>query len=194
MLNHKLGNFKLDYQSFVRFTNESWFKNNIKEVEIPFSSKNSSIDSFSIYTRKKTFISDDLLTLFNKSFPIQFKHIFTMTGHNLLGFRKLAPENLFYQAFYKIFHEYIKNGPDIESVLSSLINDWTEFIKSKNMPFEYRIPLRDVTFSGVLQGDDRFKLIQISDDFLTDKNSGSTYLFSGLAYTTVIKVVTFETI
>jgi len=194
VLDHKSGNFKLDYQSFVRFTNESWFKDNIKEVEIPFSSINSSIDSFSIYTRKISFISDDLLTLFNKSFPIQFKHIFTMMGHNLLGFRKLTSENLFYQAFYEIFHEYIKKGSDIESVLSSLIKDWSEFIKSKNMPFELRIPLRDVTFSGELQGDDRFKLINISDDFLTDKNSGSTYLFSGLAYNTVIKVVTFETI
>lgn len=185
MLNHKSGNFKLDYQTFVRLTNKSWFKDNIKEVEIPVSS----IDS-----RKKTFISDDLLTLFSKSFPIQFKHIFTMAEHNLLGFRKLKSEDLFYQAFYEIFHEYIKKGSDIESVLSSLIKDWSEFIKSKNIPFELRIPLRDVIFSGDLRGDDRFKLIHFSDDFLTDKNSGSTYSFSGLGYNTFIKAVTFETI
>ncbi len=141
--------YKLPYRFFVELTKKSWFKDNVKEVEIPISrtlpDKNETIKI------RRNFILDDVLNLFEKAYPIPFKKIYTIISHYTYGARRIIIEDLFYLVFYKLFNGHVHEEFDIEVILNSLIKEWNEFLQSKTIPIKLRIDLSLITFPEELQ-------------------------------------------
>lgn len=184
--------YKLPYSFFVELTKKSWFKDNIKEVEVPISiitlpDKNETIKI------KKNFILDDVLNLFEKEYPIPFKKIYTIISHYTYGARRIIIEDLFYLVFYKLFNGHVHEEFDIEVILNSLIKEWNEFLQSKTMPIKLRIDLSLITFPEELQEDDHFKFTHISEYYIKKDASMSFQFFSYLIYSTTITPIIYDT-
>ena len=185
--------YKLQYKFFEELTKKSWFKDNIKDIEVPISSINGIPDKIRTMSFKRIFIAEEILKLFEEAFPIPFKQISTISSHNMISSRGMLSEELFYHAFYEIFHGCINEGLEVEVILNSLIREWQEFVKQKKMSIELRISLRQIVFSGDLIADDNFKLVHVHDYLIRSESSFLTPSFSGLSYITSIKVGLFET-
>lgn len=185
--------YKIQYRFFIELTKKSWFKDNVKDIEVPVSSINIIPDKIETISMKKIFITDEILNLFEEAFPRPFKQIFTISDHYMISSRGIHSEELFYHAFYEIFLEYINKDLEAEVILNSLIKDWNGFLNQRTMPIELRISLRQIVFSDDLPADGYFKLVHINDYLIESKDSFSFPSFSGLSYTTSIKVGLFET-
>lgn len=185
--------YKIEYNFFVNLTKRTWFKDNVKYVDIPVSNLGGGLSNLPLKKKKVIFISDDIIELFREKFPIDFKQLLSISEHNSYSPCFFDSEHLFYSTFFEIFHRYINEKSEIADVLDTLIQEWKNFLDEKLIPIQLRLNLNQVVITTDFKEDDKFQLIHSEEYFIQTKNSSFYKSFSGIVYKTKIRAFLYNT-
>ena len=141
----------IEIELFIKLMEKYWFKekNEIVTISAPY-------------------ISEELVSLFETIFPINFEYVRFVKAHNTVVLSKFPKRDLFFYCFHKFFHDSIRRQKEMDSIIDDLISQWHEFINNHKIIVRLIIKLNSIMVVKKIDTDTQFQFKVIKHDIVKD--------------------------
>jgi len=157
----------IEIELFIKLIEKYWFKEKTIPIEMTVS-KLSLKEKNEFVTISARYISEELVTLFETIFPINFEYVQFVTAHNTIVLSQFPKRDLFFYCFHKFFHDSIIRQKEIDSIIDDLISQWHEFINNHKIFVRLIIKLNSIIVEKKIDTDTQFQFIEIKHDIVKD--------------------------